>query len=322
MKIVTTSAPGKLVLVGEHAVVYGYPCLVTAVTSRIKLVIEEITTKEVIINAPQMNIMQYRKPLSQIGIGDIPKEIRFVEIAIKNFAEKFPFFSGIKVTTDSEFSSKIGFGSSSAVTVACTKALSDFFGCNLSQKDIFDLSYKTVLEIQKKGSGVDVAAAVFGGILFFVTSGKIVENVPNSSFDFIVAYSGEKIDTVSQLEKVKKEADKNPEKIQNIYKQIEELVIKAKKAFEEENMVFFGECMNQNHVLLQELGVSNKKLDAMVAAAVTAGAYGAKLSGGGGDCMIAICAKEKRSIIESAITHAGGEIIHVQPNAQGVELEK
>lgn len=319
MKKITSSAPGKLVLIGEHAVVYGYPCIVTAVSSRMKVTVEEMTTNEVIIDAPQMNKYQYKKSLSQIGIGDIPKEIRFVEIAIKNFAEKFSLHSGIKITTVSEFSSKLGFGSSSAVTVACTQALSDFFSCNLSKKDIFDLSYKTVLEIQKKGSGVDVAAAVFGGTLFFVTGGKVIENLPNFSFDLIVGYTGEKIDTVSQLEKVKKEADKHPEKIKNIYKQIEGLVLQAKKAFEENKFILFGELMNQNHVLLQNLGVSNKKLDAMVTSAVMAGAYGAKLSGGGGDCMIAICPKEKRNTVESAIIRVGGEIIHVQPNAQGVK---
>ena len=80
--------------------------------------------------------------------------------------------------------------------------------------------------------------------------------------------------------------------------------------------------MNQNHKLLQELGVSTERLDQMCDSAVKAGAFGAKLSGaGGGDCMIAIIPEEKREKIEMAIAKAGGTVIDVKANAEGVRIE-
>jgi len=73
--------------------------------------------------------------------------------------------------------------------------------------------------------------------------------------------------------------------------------------------------MNQNHKLLQELGVSTEKLDKMCEAAVVSGAYGAKLSGaGGGDCMIALVPENKIKNVESSIISVGGEIIKVKNN--------
>jgi mevalonate kinase len=73
--------------------------------------------------------------------------------------------------------------------------------------------------------------------------------------------------------------------------------------------------MNQNHKLLQELGVSTEKLNRMCLAANDSGAFGAKLSGaGGGDCMIALAPDNKRKDVESAIIEAGGEILNVKCN--------
>lgn len=80
--------------------------------------------------------------------------------------------------------------------------------------------------------------------------------------------------------------------------------------------------MDFNQEYLRDLGVSSEKLESLIAAAKGAGAWGAKLSGaGGGDCMIAVAPKEKRGQIEKAIEAAGGQVIHITPNAPGVRRE-
>ncbi len=321
-KKITVSAPGKLMLLGEHAVVYNRPCLVTAVDQRMRATVELLDSQDFELEAPDVKVTGYKKPLSQLGVGDIPKGAQFVEIAIKNISEKYPFKSGLRVTTVSEFSSQFGFGSSSASTVCAIKAVSQLLGLNLSEREIFDFSYKTVLDIQGKGSGFDVAAAVFGGTLYFVTGGKVIEPLKISSLPLIVGYSGIKADTVTLINKVKESFAGKEDSLEKIYDDISLLVEQAKDTITASDWKKFGELMNKNQEYLSELGVSIDKLDDMINGAVSAGAYGAKLSGaGGGDCMIAVAPKKKEQLVRQSIKQAGGEPIDIITNAQGVRLE-
>jgi len=321
MKRISVSAPGKLVLLGEHAVVYGRHAIVTAMDSRMSVTIETVKEKDFILDAPEVGITNYKKTINNIGNSMIPKEVVFVETAVKNFIKLYPLKVGIHITTRSAFSSKIGFGSSSAVTVCVIKVLAELLSVPISQKEIFDLAYKTVLQIQQKGSGVDVAAAVYGGTLFFKTGGEEIEKLNVSYIPLIVGFSGKKVDTVEQLNKVKEKAEKRPRLVEKIYDTIEEIVIKGKESLEHKDFPSLGKLMNENQTSLAKLGVSTEKLDMLIAAANQAGAYGAKLSGGGGDCMIALSNKENVINVQNAIAQNGGEIISAIPNAEGVRVE-
>ena len=320
---ITTSAPGKLMLLGEHAVVYNHPCLVTAVDQRMKATIELLDSSTFELEAPDVKVSGYKKSLSDLGKGEIPKGAQFVEIAIKNFKEKYPFKNGVRVTTLSEFSSQFGFGSSSASTVCVVKALSELMGKKLSNKELFNISYKTVLDIQGKGSGFDIAAAIYGGTLYFVTGGKTIEPLRVKELPMVIGYSGVKADTVTLINQVSEKAKEFPSVVDGIYKQIHELVDLAKEELIKEDWKRFGMLMNINQGLLAALGVSIPKLANMIYAARESGAYGAKLSGaGGGDCMIAIIAPDKKKTVTDAITKVDGTVIDVSPNASGVRIEQ
>ncbi len=319
---ITVSAPGKLMLLGEHAVVYGSPCIVTAVSQRMKATVELTDNSIFELQAPDVKVADYKKPMANLGQGEIPKGAKFVEIAIKNFTTSHPISGGIKVTTASEFSSEFGFGSSSASTVCVIKALSELTGANLDKKDIFDLAYKTVLDIQSKGSGFDVAAATFGGTLYYITPGKVIEVLDIDSLPLIVGYSGVKVDTVTIVNEVAKKSDKYPQVVENTYSQIEKLVEQAKVSLLNKDWVTLGELMNFNQGLLSFLGVEGRKLADMIYGARDQGAYGAKLSGAGmGDCMIALHPVQGKPAIEKGITDAGGKIIDVEANVEGVRVE-
>ena len=84
MNSITVSAPGKLMLFGEHAVVYNRPCLVTAVDQRMKVTAEILDTEEFYLEAPDVKVSNYKKNIKDLGQGDIPKGAKFVEIAVKN----------------------------------------------------------------------------------------------------------------------------------------------------------------------------------------------------------------------------------------------
>lgn len=316
------SAPGKLMLFGEHAVVYGYPCIATAVDQRMKATLTRLEELVFELEASDVDVGGYKKTLTEIGKGDIPKGAKFVEIALKNFFQNHPIKGGVRLETSSEFSSQFGFGSSSASTVCAIKAFSELFGAKLSQKEMFDISYKTVLDIQGKGSGFDVAAAIYGGTFYFVTGGKVIEPLEIKELQLIVGYTGVKADTTTLIKQVAEKKDKNPEKVERIFQAIAKLVNEAKQKMLEGDWGRVGKLMDFNQEYLRDLGVSSEKLEAMISAAKKAGAWGAKLSGaGGGDCMIALAPSVKREAVRKAIEEAGGQVIDVRANAQGVRIE-
>ncbi len=302
---VKVSAPGKLMILGEHAVVYNHPCLVTAVDKRLYVEAETSTQLKDEIITPQV------------------KESRFVLETIAYFKQRFNIKKYVKIATKGDFSHQVGLGSSSAVTVATFKALSLLFNLDLSEKEIFDMSYYVNLLIQGVGSGFDIAAATYGGTIYFLTGGKTIEILPIKELPLVVGYSGVKADTPFYIRRVAEDFKNKEEDMKNIFETIHRLVDKAKEAFLSHNLEKAGALMIKNHKLLQQLGVSTIKLNNMVSASIKAGAWGAKLSGaGGGDCMIALVSKEKRKEVEKAIVNVGGEVINVQVNTDGVRVEK
>ena len=196
-------------LVGEHAVVYGHPCIVTAVDQRLTVIIEQTDNQGVIIDAPQM------------------KDTRFVDAAINHFKQSFSEkVGGIKIKTQCPFSGKFGFGSSASVTVATLKALCEYYGKKADNREIFDLAYQVILAVQRVGSGFDVAAASFGKTLYYVKAGKILEEIGNSSknLPIVVGYTGIKSNTVEIVKQVARAREQNSQKINAIFVQIDRLV--------------------------------------------------------------------------------------------------
>jgi len=319
---IKVSAPGKLMLLGEHAVVYNRPCLVTAINHRLQAQISKLRTQKIILNAKDVELENYEKKLEELGKGEIPKPAQFVEIAVRNFHKVYPLKHGVSITTKSQFKAKFGFGSSSGAAVCTIKGLAELTGINLSKREIFDLSYQTVLDVQGVGSGFDVAAAVFGGTLYFVTGGKEIEPTTKAKISLVVGYSGIKGDTATIVKDLAKRKEKNPAMFDDIFNTIAELVSQGKICLENQDWQSLGNLMRINHGLLVQLGVSTEKLDDLCVAALSAGAYGAKLSGaGGGDCMIALVSDKTKQPVEQAIVAAGGELINIQTGAPGVQLE-
>lgn len=138
----------------------------------------------------------------------------------------------------------------------------------------------------------------------------------------VVGYTGIKADTPIMVKKVATLRENNKRLVDSIFDQISLLTKKAKIALLNGDFKKTGELMNLNQGLLDTLGVNTPELANLIFAAREAGAYGAKLSGaGGGDCMIAFVKEEKRKAVESAIQKAGGRVIKVRPNAEGVKIE-
>ena len=291
-------------LLGEHAVVYNHPCLVTAIDKRLRVTITKTETNTVNVISPQTS------------------DHRFIDAAIAEASRHWGIrHTGLQIETSSSFTGNYGFGSSSAVTVGVLAALQQLFEIHELPQGIFESAYATVLAVQGVGSGFDVAAATFGGTLLYGRGGKPLQQlrIPKG-FDIVVGYSGQKADTTSLIHMVKDKYDKHPETISRIFSAIGDLVRQATAALEDGDWQTVGKLMDFNQEYLRDLGVSSERLESLIVTAKQAGAYGAKLSGaGGGDCMLALVSSDTRSSVEDAIRQTGGEVVRVSINAPGID---
>ncbi len=319
---VTVSAPGKLLLLGDHAVVYGYPCIVTAVNARIAATVKIIEESVFELDASDVNIHGYKKPMSEIGMGDISKDAKFAEFAVKNFVKTFPFSGGISIQTQAQFTKSIGFGSSAATVVSILAALVKLTHPPVSEKQLFLLAKQTVLDVQQAGSGFDVAVALYGGTVLFENYGEKIEPLSMQPIPLVVGYTGVKADTATLVNSVSQKREKEKVKVDRIFEAIGKLVDEAKERMIEGDWERVGRLMDFNQEYLRNVGVSSETLELLISAAKKAGAWGAKLSGaGGGDCMIAVASPDKRQNIVNAIVAAGGTVINVMTGEQGVRAE-
>lgn len=318
---VTASAPGKLMLYGEHAVVYGHPCIVTAVDQRVRVTVEPNGEGEIHVCSPNVGLDEYHKEIGRLGKDDLPKSMAFVEHLIKRVYNKYKLNKGIRISTESDFSTQFGFGSSAAVVSALAKALDGYFKLEMSKKEIFEIAYQAVLDVQGVGSGFDVAASVYGRTIYYVTPGTIIENIYDEELPMVVGYTGVKADTPTLVRQVA-ELKRNEKWVDSVFGDIKDLVNDAKTLFKTQDFIRLGKLMNKNQKLLSTLNVSSVELDRMIKGSKDAHAYGAKLSGaGGGDCMIAFVNEENRMEVVKAIYDAGGKWMNVRTGAEGVRLE-
>lgn len=151
--------------------------------------------------------------------------------------------------------------------------------------------------------------------------------IKSEGLDLTIGYTGMPAHTTEIVRKVAAQVDEQPGYYENIFDEIEKLVIMATKAIEEKDWASLGSLMNENQEFLremqvpsEELGVSSEIIEKLINSALDAGAYGAKLSGAGvGDCIIAISPIERKNEVEEAIARAGGTIIDAKVNVPGAE---
>lgn len=325
---VHVSAPGKLMLLGEHAVVHARPCLVTAVEARLfmSLALDAHDSRTLTIHAPDVGVEHVTRPLPEVfadGTALAPGT-RFIESAVRLFRERHPFVRGVRIATRADFSSRLGLGSSSA-TVACTLfGLAHLFDVALTRREIFELGLEAIFRVQQTGSGFDLASAIYGGTLYYHSAEpRTIEPIPVRDLPLVVAYTGVKADTPTYVRQVGQRLAHWPQAVNDIFDLMARLVEAGKEALLHEDWPRLGELFDMQHGLAHALGIDTPETAQLVFAARAAGAYGAKLSGaGGGDCIIVLAPDEQRAAIGDALEAAGGEVVDAAPQAAGVRLER
>jgi mevalonate kinase len=278
---VITSAPGSLMLLGEHAVLHGHYALVGAINRRITVELIAIKDRSLYIHSA---LGDYCSPLHDLV--DHPS-FRFVLQAVRQHEQEM--LTGLKLRIKSEFSSDIGFGSSAAVTVAVHAALMRWMsGVEPSPKALFKQALETVHTVQGRGSGADLAAAVFGGCTAYNTTPEF--QPVEITVPLTAVYCGYKTPTPEVIAKVDAMRAADPEKFKQIYREIDLSVQDAITCLHEHDLPGFGEILNENQKLMTQMGVNTPELQQIVSALQQdPDVFGAKISGSGlGDCAIGI----------------------------------
>ena len=320
------SAPAKLMLLGEHAVVHHRPCLVTAIDARLHMTLTPTGDDSFRIDAPDVGVEGLTGHITDAFKDGqaLAQGTRFIESALAEYRERYGVGRGLHISTRSDFSSQFGLGSSSA-TVACALfGLAHLNGHTIPPRDLFDLGLDAIRQVQHTGSGFDLAAAIYGGTLFY-DNGQPRQIVPLDTPDLplIVAYTGVKADTPTYVRRVASLLERWPAAMNGIFDVMAQIVQDGRHALEQTNWAQLGELMDMQHGLAHALGVDTPETVKLVFAARNAGAYGAKLSGaGGGDCIIILAPQDRHAHITHALETAGGHIVRAGPHAPGVRLEK
>jgi mevalonate kinase len=286
---VTASAPGKAILFGEHAVVYGKPAIAIALDRRTCVRILKREDDKIHIEIRDLGISKYLDFFNG-SIECDTNEIGILEYILKSI-KKLHTDSGLEVLVDVNIPVGAGLGSSAAVTVATIAALSKFNDLELSKEQMAKYAHEVEMEVQKTASPVDTAISTYGGVVYL--SENTQETVPldiGSEIPLVVGYTDRHGNTGKLVESVRIKRENYPEVLNPIIDSIGIITRKAKEALlnKEENKI--GELMNMNHGLLDALGVNTKELSEMAYLARNAGALGSKITGaGGGGSIIAYC---------------------------------
>lgn len=321
---VVASAPGKLMLFGEHAVVYGHPCLVTAVNLRVSVQVTRTNQAQVTITTPTTVEPFSTSVEALVAATTVPDNVKFVALALKKFWEFSDTGFGVEISTGSEFVNASGLGSSSAVTVATITALAAVTGVSLTPTQLFQLSFDTVLAAQQgRASGFDVASAVYGGTIYYQNQGAEIRPVAVKDLPLMIIHSGVKASTPQLVGRVARLQQQYPQHVARIFRGIAALVNDAVPLLEQGDLESLGQLMNFNQGYLNALGVSTGRLDGLVAGTIKYGASGAKISGaGGGDCIIALAAPAAQNKIARFVQqNVGLSRITAEIGAAGARIE-
>lgn len=320
------SAPAKAILFGEHFVVYDRLAVVMAIDLRAHVNVRPRSDRKMIIESDALDLCGeftfngvYRPIRGRFGNA----KLKPIHVAAKSVLDIAGERVGLDITVKSQIPIGSGLGSSAAVIVATTAAVSNLLEVNLSRDEIFRLALEAEKIVHENPSGVDPAISAYGGLLAYRRSEgvrrlRVTVDLPLILGDTRVKRDTGKIVTyVSELRKL------YPEVVEGIIDAGDRVARLAVEALEAGDLKTLGRLMNINHALLYAIGVSSWAIEELVWAARRAGALGAKLTGaGGGGCIIALAMPENASRIAEAIKMAGGEPIIAGVAHEGVRIEE
>lgn len=277
----TASAPGSIMLMGEHAVLRNELALVGAVDKRMTMTLTPNQTNRIEIFSALGN---HHTTLDELKIAS---PFQFVLAAIQRYQSQLS--TGFRLEIKSEFSSKVGLGSSAAVVVATLGCLMQWLEMPLDLQQLFLDARAIIQAVQGRGSGADVAASVFGGIVAYRMEPLLIEKSENL-FNIALLYTGYKTATPEVIRRVDARVSTDPEKYAEFFKAMGRYSEDAWEAIKEKNWPLLGNIMRLHQKMQEEIGTSDDTcMQFLSLLNQHQDVLGSKISGSGlGDCLLAL----------------------------------
>lgn len=295
------SAPGKVILFGEHAVVYGRPAIAMPVMQVKAYALAEAAQSctGVAINTEDLG--------RQYLISTVPPNDP-LSLTCKNVLKKLGLTKepDVRITLRSDIPIASGLGSGAATATAVAKALARWLGWELTPTQLSPIIYETEKIYHGTPSGIDNTVVTYEQPVWFIRGAPVNTFKVGSPLTILIANTGIASPTHQTVGDVRAGWMQEPQRYEALFTAIGEVVQAARQAIEEGEVAEIGRLMNQNHELLVQLGVSSEENDKLVHAAQVAGALGAKLSGGGrGGNNVILTTPHKAAAISEALKKAG-----------------
>ncbi|HSI04243.1 MAG TPA: mevalonate kinase, partial [Myxococcota bacterium] len=279
------SGYGKVILLGEHAVVYGSHALAAAIPLAIQAKVED-SDKGVHVVVPRWGL--------EVNLNAQENHTHSLYSTIDLILDSLKVRDrGMRLEIYPHVPRAMGLGGSAALAVAMIRAVARHFKLTISEDEVCALAYECEKVAHGKASGIDNTMATHGGFILFkrgepkATMRKVT---PTKTIPLVIGMSGIESLTATTVGRVAEAAQRSPDLYQRIFNDIDQLTLAAVAAVENGRLAELGELMNINHGLLNALQVSSWELEELIEIARKHGALGAKLTGGGGGgSMIALC---------------------------------
>jgi mevalonate kinase len=272
--MIISSAPGKCILLGEHAVVYGYPAIAMAINMRSFCSIADTNNQFEFVLPDQGFSWKNSNP--NMNLKKFPKRYGQFSKILSKFLKDYQInFKKISIQIQSELWMGSGLGSSASTAIAFLHAISNKFDLNLSAHKINQYGFEMEKLVHGTPSGIDNTICTYGGIMVFQNGIREILTAPK--LPLLITNSGIDHNTGKVINSLQKNSD-----CSNIlFQEIGELVEEGISAIKSQNYKKMGELFNQNQIFLSKMGLSTKKIDEIISISMENGAYGAKLTGAG-----------------------------------------
>ena len=282
-KPVCATAPGKVILLGEHAVVYGRTALAAAIDRHVTVRIQHPrNTRKGTLSDPRLAEVLARAA----DIVGLPS-------------------TGWVANISTDLPLAMGLGSSAALSVALVRALARFGRRRLDAAAVCAAAFEIEKIFHGFPSGIDNTVATYGGLIAFERGAAVRPLTARRSLPLVVALGRTPRRTQQTVSALRRRWEAEPTACEPLFDEIAALVSAAERAIAAGNLATLGAAMNANHRVLQRLEISTDELDLMIGLARTHGALGAKLTGGGGGgAAICLCDGNSADLV-GAFTRAG-----------------
>jgi mevalonate kinase len=319
---VISFAPGKSILFGEHAVVYGYPAIAISLNRGSRCRISETKKNKLVIKFENYNQTFRAKNIEELG-KVLPYKYKQLLKAFKIVIKRYNIqLKNLEISLSSTLFPGAGLGSSASIAASLIKALSCFYELGLRKGEINSLAYELEKIVHGTPSGIDNTICTHGNAIYF-KDGKFdfIEIPPKVMF--LITYTNIEHDTKEAINRIKKLRDTNPKQTQNYLKEIGHITNKARVALNNKNFPMIGKLMNLNQHYLSKLQISNEVIDNIRDISLKNGAFGSKLTGAGlGGCVITLGDEASLITIASVLKKEGFKNFIARNDKKGVRCEK